>query len=293
MLDVDRMCTSHRTAPECATAPVLVPTRPDAVVRLGGALNVWNILHTLGAPACALTTWGNDAGRAILEQLTAGQHVRYVGADTTNPTTVKERVYCDGRLLCRLDTDRGPELPETLKQLELEAIDYIDNGAVKVLVLSDYGKGVLAAPQRIIAAARKRNIPVLVDPKGTDWSKYDGATLIKPNKAEYAHATSGCECDYELITMGEGGMLLDDGEDDSGGVRLEGIPRTVVDVTGAGDVACAALAVGYLHGLHPYNAARIANILASKSVEYQGVKTFTRKEASDECRSHGIEFPQG
>lgn len=288
ILDVDRRFTTTRMCPEKDDAPVLTPLHTEAEMRLGGALNVWNAINRLGTECSFITCVGNDQPADVIKRVVGSGRHALLSSPDANPTTVKERVYVDGVLRWRMDNDRQPETITTQLNLTAHVVMEIDRGHADLLVLSDYGKGVLAKPQEMIAYARRKGIPVLVDPKGSNWDRYRGATVIKPNANEML---GEADTDYILATRGEEGMALTDAESE-GCVYIEGHSRKVVDVTGAGDMACAALAVCLAKGMHVLFAAEVANVLAGWSVEFQGVKTFTKDEAIDECARYGIAFPK-
>lgn len=296
ILDVDRRFTTTRMCPEQADAPVLTPLHTQAEMRLGGALNVWHAIRQLGAECQIITCLGNDQPADVIRQMMTPVTRRVLlGAKDDNPTTVKERVYVDGVLKFRMDNDRRPESTSTLLQLERFVMQEMALHHVDLLVLSDYGKGVLTRPEDMITDAVRRGIPVIVDPKGSDWHRYDGATLIKPNLLEEEQSAYSPDVNFKVVTGGADGMSIT-----GGGIfaHVPGLPRKVVDVTGAGDMACAALAVclakrkGMPLGADVVRAVKVANVLAGASVEYQGVKTFTLTEARNECRKHGIVFPE-
>lgn len=284
ILDVDRRFTSTRMCPEKDDAPVLTPLHAEAEMRLGGALNVWAAIKALGSKAEVITCLGNDQPADVARRMIGDgwSHILTTGDD--NPSTVKERIYVDGELKLRMDNDRRSENLPTYLRLEGLAVAHMEAGKVQLLVLSDYGKGVLARPQGMITCAKRLGIPVLVDPKGTDWSRYAGATVIKPNEVEIDFHVGPPVAEHMVSTCGAAGMWVQ-------GEHLEGHDRKVVDVTGAGDMACAALAVCLAKGLGVRAAAQVANVLAGWSVEFQGVKTFTKDEAIDECAKYGIAFP--
>lgn len=293
ILDVDRRFTSTRMCPENDLAPVLTPLHAEAEMRLGGALNVWAAIRALGTNCSVVSCLGNDQPGDVIWRMMGAQNHRLFTFPDANPTTVKERIYVDGVLRWRMDNDRMREDLPTYLLLEGHVVTEMENGHVELLVLSDYGKGVLARPQGIITCAKRLGIPVLVDPKGDDWERYVGATVIKPNLVECINEDD-VDFPFQVTTYGDGGMSVWA----SGGMRqVDPHDRNEVDVTGAGDMACAALAVCLAKAPRPlrlsdvYGAAEVANVLAGWSVEFQGVKTFTKDEAIDECAKYGIAFP--
>src|SRR5690606_20470459 len=159
-----------------------------------------------------------------------------------------------------------------------------------IVVLSDYGKGALSEVARMIAACRERGLRVLVDPKGTDFDRYRGATLITPNQAEFEAVAGPCRSDAELVerarrllvrlelealvvTRSEKGMLLVAADDEP--VFLSTHAREVYDVTGAGDTVIAVLAASLASGLELESAAALANLAAGLVVRKIGVASVT------------------
>ena len=151
--------------------------------------------------------------------------------------------------------------------------------------LSDYGKGTLADPQLYIQAAKQKNIPVLVDPKGKDFSRYRGATLLTPNRKEFEMVVGECHCEAELIskgqaalveqqiqalliTRGEAGMTLL--QQDRDPIHLPARAREVFDVTGAGDTVIALLAASIASGSSIEDAIVLANIAAGIVISRMG-----------------------
>jgi D-beta-D-heptose 7-phosphate kinase/D-beta-D-heptose 1-phosphate adenosyltransferase len=289
ILDVDRRFTTTRMCPEKDDAPVLTPLHSEAEMRLGGALNVWHAIRELGTECSIISVLGNDQPGEIIRAMVGDTRRCLLAAKDDNPTTVKERVYIDGVLRYRMDNDRRTESLSTYLMLERHVLQEMALGHVDLLVLSDYGKGALAHPENMIAAAKRDGIPVLVDPKGSNWDRYRRATVLKPNFKEYSEwDAESCDNSTFITTMGANGMIVDEF---GTAEEVYGIPRTAVDVTGAGDMACAALAVCMAKGLPVLTAAQVANVLAGWSVEFQGVKTFTKQEATDECARFGTAFP--
>src|SRR6266478_153709 len=170
----------ERISPE-APVPVVRISRSEE--RPGGAANVARNAAALGAQATLISVIGDDEPGRSLERLLGDEQVRTsLHRDATLPTTVKLRVIGRQQQLLRIDF-------ETLPSHEILATKLADYERVfpefDAVVLSDYGKGGLAHIERMIAQARARNIPVLVDPKGEDYHRYHGATLLTPNRAEF------------------------------------------------------------------------------------------------------------
>lgn len=297
MLDRYWYGDTGRISPE---APVPVVRIGDEERRLGGAANVALNLAHVGAATRLIGVIGNDepgqATRDLLEQ--AGVQPDLVVSDS-HPTIAKLRVMSRNQQLIRLDFERSFALEDAFaREVFLDryrdALDHAD-----VVVCSDYGKGTLADVEAIIAAARERGVPVLVDPKGHDWQRYARATLITPNLHEFeavtgtasddaaldAHADTlraQLEVDALLVTRSEKGMSLFAPE---GRLHLPAQTQEVFDVTGAGDTVIALLAAGLGAGLSFGDAAAIANIGAGIVVAKLGTATVTPAELKRAARN--------
>jgi len=257
-----------RISPE-APVPVVRITREEE--RCGGAANVALNVVTLGAQASLLTVVGDDEASHKLEALLAGTGIRtHFGRDAALKTTVKLRVIGRQQQLLRIDFETRPSQ-------EILAAKLKDFGArvraCDVVVLSDYGKGGLAHIATMIGQAREARRPVLVDPKGDDWAKYRGATLVTPNRAEFrdvagrwrdeadlaakAERVRGdLELEALLITRSEEGMSL---YTSGGALHIPAQAREVFDVSGAGDTVIATVATLLAAGAPLADAVRIAN----------------------------------
>lgn len=257
-----------RISPE-APVPVVKVDRVEE--RPGGAANVARNVAALSAKASLLSVVGRDeAGRCLRQLLKRDRIVASLHDDPTISTTVKLRVIGRRQQLLRADFETLPShevLASKLKDFErlLKGCD--------VVILSDYGKGGLAHIARMIALARRHNKPVLVDPKGEDYSRYRGATLVTPNRAELQAVVGGWSSEAALtakaqklrqrlginailVTRSEEGMTLY-----RRGSRLH-VPaqaREVYDVSGAGDTVIATIAVMLAAGQDLESAVRIAN----------------------------------
>ena len=257
-----------RISPE-APVPVVKVDRVEE--RPGGAANVARNVAALSAKASLLSVVGRDeAGRSLRQLLKRDRIAASLHDDPTITTTVKLRVIGRRQQLLRADFETPPShevLASKLKDFErlLKNCD--------VVILSDYGKGGLAHIARMIALARRHNKPVLVDPKGEDYSRYRGATLVTPNRAEL-HAVIGDWSNETALTtkaqnlrqrLGIGAMLVTRSEEGMTlyrrGSRLH-VPaqaREVYDVSGAGDTVIATIAVMLAAGQDLESAVRIAN----------------------------------
>jgi rfaE bifunctional protein kinase chain/domain len=268
MLDRYWFGAVDRISPE-APVPVVRITREEE--RLGGAANVALNVQALGSRATLLTVVGEDEAARRLRGLlgTHGVHAE-LGTDPQLYTIVKLRVIGRAQQLIRVDFENQPD-HEVLQSM-LSRYDAV-LGAHDAVLFSDYGKGGLTHIPRMIAMARERGLPVLVDPKGSDYERYAGASVITPNRAELAHAIGAWrdEADLErkvqalrarlglhgvVLTRSEDGMSLFDAR---GQERVPAQAREVFDVTGAGDTVIATLAAMLAAGLDLRAAMPIAN----------------------------------
>ncbi len=249
----------ERISPE-APVPVVRVTRQED--RLGGAANVAKNAAALGAQVGLLSVVGHDEpGERVAALLAETGIASHLHRDESLPTTIKLRVIGRQQQLVRVDFEDAPSREVLADKLEqfvalLERYD--------VVVLSDYGKGGLTHIGRMIEAARRSGRRVLVDPKGEDYARYEGASILTPNRAELREVIgrwSG-EADLEvrtnqlvrrlglealLLTRAEEGMTLfdRDGDAEDAAIRRYDVPaeaREVFDVTGAGDTVIATLA---------------------------------------------------
>lgn len=297
MLDEYLWGRADRISPE---APVQVVDVIREELRLGGAGNVVHNLAALGAQVSVCSVVGGDQnGHELLGQFSHHQiDVSAIFLDPARRTSRKTRVVAAHQQIVRIDRESREALPVAVEQ---KLCDWIAAHAreYSVIVLSDYNKGVLT-PDVIasaISAAAEHDISVLVDPKGTDYTRYNGATLLTPNRKE-AEAASGIAITdaaslaqaatvimgatglkHLLITRSEEGMSLFS----SGGemVHIPTIAREVFDVSGAGDTVLATLAVGIASGLSMAESARLANVAAGIAVGKLGTSIVTPQEIID------------
>ena len=285
-----------RISPE---APVPVVDIRRESVHLGGAANVLANLLSLGARARVIGVVGDDAGgervRAELRGVGAMLPEESVITDAARPSTVKTRIIAHNQLVVRADRElRAPVGTE----VEDELIKILKGSvaAASAFVVSDYDKG--AVTPRVLAEvlplAYERGIPVLVDPKIRNFDAYRPASLITPNHHEALRLTgteeetdeglrragqlirSRLACDSVLITRGEHGMMLLEGEREP--VYVETAAREVYDVTGAGDTVIATLAAALAAGASMLEAASLANHAAGIVVGKVGTATATAQE---------------
>jgi D-glycero-beta-D-manno-heptose-7-phosphate kinase len=273
MLDRYWFGAVDRISPE-APVPVVRVNREEE--RLGGAANVALNVKTLGAQATLLTVVGNDEPAQKLQRLLEQQGVNTVlGRDPQLYTIVKLRVIGRSQQLIRVDFENQPDhevLSAMLGDYERELAGH------DAVLFSDYGKGGLTHIPRMIELARAAGKPVLVDPKGSDYSRYAGATVITPNRAELAQVIGAWGSEAQLhertqalrrehglsalmLTRSEEGMsLFDENADGSDGhTRVPAQAREVFDVTGAGDTVIATLAAMLACGITLREAMPIAN----------------------------------
>ncbi|NNC57866.1 MAG: bifunctional D-glycero-beta-D-manno-heptose-7-phosphate kinase/D-glycero-beta-D-manno-heptose 1-phosphate adenylyltransferase HldE [Woeseiaceae bacterium] len=287
MLDRYLFGSTGRISPE---APVPVVHVHETDDRPGGAANVAVNLSSLGVSTCLVGVVGEDRAADSLQAILAERGIVCKFARAKDrPTITKTRVQSRGQQLIRLDEEnaasmRGDAMVKSLRESLQGA------GAV---VLSDYGKGTLSDVQALIKVCREAGVPALVDPKGKDFSRYRGASLITPNQTEFEAVTGVCASDDELvsharqmiddfefaavlITRSEKGMLLL--EAGSEPVFLSTQAREVYDVTGAGDTVIATLAGALASGQDLPSAAALANVAAGLVVRKIGVAAVTPGE---------------
>lgn len=287
----------ERISPE-APIPVLHVGRQSAM--LGGAGNVIRNLATLGANAQLVAAVGEDAaGREVAALLDAEPRVRAeLLRDASRTTTVKTRFIAGSQQLLRADAEDAVALPEVVRMaLRQRACAAVP--AAGAVVLSDYGKGVLTDDvlAAVLTAAQAAKCPIVVDPKGDDYSCYAGATVLTPNRRELQRATrlpvddddaiaaaanrvlTACGVGAVLVTRGAEGMtLVREGQEP---LQLPAVALEVYDVSGAGDTVVATLALGLAVGLDLADAAQLANLAAGIVV----AKIGTGAVLSDELRA--------
>jgi D-beta-D-heptose 7-phosphate kinase/D-beta-D-heptose 1-phosphate adenosyltransferase len=293
MLDRYLVGDVGRISPE-APVPVLKLAGERAVA--GGAANVARNLIGLGLAVTLAGVRGDDAEGAMLSGLLADAGIGQdaVLVDRGRPTTSKTRVVGNAQQMLRIDAEHTAPLPSALAAALVEAVSAGLQGS-DVLLLSDYAKGVLTGDlcQRLIAAAKAQDVPVLVDPKGQDFSRYRGATLLTPNRAELALALGADAADLDdllaqaamlreqlglgqlVVTLGELGMALVDA---GGTTRVPAVAREVFDVSGAGDTVIAGIAAGRAAGLDPIDTAHLANLAAGVVVGHRGTAAISVDE---------------
>jgi D-glycero-beta-D-manno-heptose-7-phosphate kinase len=287
MLDRYWFGDSDRVSPE-APVPVVQVSRVDE--RLGGAANVARNVAALGANTTILGVIGEDeAGARIGELLKQSGVNSQLEVDPKVPTTVKLRVIARQQQLIRLDFEETPSqtaLEQKLARFE-KAL-----GTADVLVLSDYGKGALSQVAAMIEYARAKNKVILVDPKGEDYEKYRGATVITPNRSELRQVVGRWADEADLTqraqdlrrSLGIQALLLTRSEEgmslftDQGVSHVRAQAREVFDVSGAGDTVIATLAVALAAQWPLDRAMALANRAGGIVVGKLGTATVTSEE---------------
>lgn len=291
----------ERISPE---APIPVLSVERAELRLGGAGNVAANLRAMDARVSVVSVIGDDSsGAELLELLVdVGVTVTGVVTDAARQTVRKTRFLSGVQQILRVDWEEQAAVgEETAAALQAEVSALMAD--VDAVVLSDYGKGVLSSElcAHALSQARERGLPVVVDPKGCDYTKYRGATLVSPNRREaelaLGHALSdddalsegaqelsqANEIDAVVITLGAGGILFRTAEGDEGRVATKA--RAVYDVTGAGDTVVAHLALYLGAGAGLGDAVLLANEAAGIVVGRLGAATVTREELAARVRA--------
>jgi rfaE bifunctional protein kinase chain/domain len=292
MLDRYLVGDTERLSPE---APVPVVTVRERHARLGGAANVAMNVAALGARALLVGVVGDDIdGGAIRQELAVARlEDRFVVTVAGRPTTSKTRIIARSQQIVRIDD----EIDSLLDGTDLERLIRIAREALAdadALLLEDYNKGAL--PPRLIAAAmevaRRRGIPIVVDPKFRQFFEYAGATVFKPNRRELESALGAAvdlqngnalpqvlarlKADNLLVTLGAEGMVLV--MKDGSTTHIPSIARDIYDVSGAGDTVTAWMGTALAGGASIREAAQLANYAAGVEVSKAGVATVSPEE---------------
>ncbi|MDP0057440.1 bifunctional D-glycero-beta-D-manno-heptose-7-phosphate kinase/D-glycero-beta-D-manno-heptose 1-phosphate adenylyltransferase HldE [Glaesserella parasuis] len=288
MLDRYWFGATNRISPEAPVPVVKVQERED---RAGGAANVAMNIASLNVPVTLHGLVGNDdAGRALDKLLSEHRIQNQCVAVDSHPTITKLRILSRHQQLLRLDFEEGFHNLDCQALLAKLAAEITAYGA---LILSDYGKGTLDAVQQMIQIARQANVPVLIDPKGTDFERYRGATLLTPNMSEFEAVAGHCNDEGEivakglkmiadfdlsalLITRSEKGMTLLRPNQDP--FHLPTQAKEVYDVTGAGDTVISVLATAIADGRPLEEACYLANAAAGIVVGKLGTSTVSPSE---------------
>jgi len=288
MLDTYTTGRVKRISPE-APVPVMEVIKQES--RPGGAGNVVLNLTTLGASVFAVGRIGSDSQGAELRASLGAADTTALFVEPNYKTPVKNRLIADSQQLIRVDFETIIPISSELEEKIIEQLKVLIP-QVQVVAISDYGKGFLS--NRVISSAlliaRDAKIPAIVDPKGADFTKYRGATVLKPNLSE-AYTAAKCPSsapldlvakelsalsDLLLITRSEAGISIFE----SNGKRSDFPVRSkeVKDVTGAGDTVLAMICFGLANGLDIHLAAQLANIAAGLAIERLGCAQITLSE---------------
>ncbi len=279
---------TSRISPE---APVPVVHVNENEERAGGACNVALNIATLGGQCTVMGLCGDDEAANTLETLleNVGVKPKFVRMPE-NATVTKLRVMSRSQQLMRLDFEDG-FIGQDLSQLEKDFAAQLENH--NIVVCSDYGKGSLRSVKRLIELCNEKNIPVLVDPKGSDFEKYTGASLITPNLSEFEAVVGACDTEDDLVekanalskqfdieallvTRSEHGMSLM--QQDYDPVHIPTQAREVFDVTGAGDTVISTLAASLGAGVSLERAMVLSNLAAGVVVAKSGTASVSLQE---------------
>jgi D-beta-D-heptose 7-phosphate kinase/D-beta-D-heptose 1-phosphate adenosyltransferase len=295
----------ERISPE-APVPILNPQTED--VRAGGAGNVALNLRGLGLEVAIAGFTGSDENRERLLKVLAGRGIATsaVVALADRPTVTKTRITAGHQHVLRVDSEDLKDIRAEDHERLFEAVSA--QLPADAIILSDYAKGVLSTDlcQRLIAAARDTNTPVLVDPKGLDYSKYAGATAVTPNLLELSragHVSTGSEgelmqaarsfvdtlgLEFLILTRGAGGITLVTAEQT---IHSPARAREVFDVSGAGDTVIASIVAGLLGGLDYTDMLHMANLAAGYVVGRSGTVAIERTTLMWTLRSEDHSAP--
>ncbi|MEM7304449.1 MAG: bifunctional D-glycero-beta-D-manno-heptose-7-phosphate kinase/D-glycero-beta-D-manno-heptose 1-phosphate adenylyltransferase HldE [Pseudomonadota bacterium] len=292
MLDRYWQADAQRISPE---APVPVASINETHDRAGGAANVAQNISALGSEVSLIGAVGQDKEAVELHQLLNNQHIdtKFV-TEKSIRTTSKIRIVSRNQQLIRLDFDDQAHICS--QAIMSRVSESIDN--TSIVILSDYGKGVLDNVQEIIQLARKKGKRVIVDPKGDNFERYKNASVITPNFSEFCAVVGDCESEDDihnkaqnlcqqfnfealLITRSEQGMTLvmQNGKV----IHIPAQVREVYDVTGAGDTVISAFSLSLAANDDFEQAAHVANIAASLVVGKFGAATVSQEELA-----HGL-----
>ncbi len=297
MLDQYWFGPTTRISPE---APVPVVNVKGTTARAGGAANVAVNLASLGVNTVLVGVTGSDASSQTLRDLLAERGIETDFVESpTRPTITKLRVLSSNQQVIRLDTE---DMFDVRDIQPLNPILQRRLSTTKVCILSDYAKGTLAAAPEIMSLCRDHDVTVLVDPKGRDFTRYRGASVLTPNFREFQAVVGRVQDDEQLVdrgqalcaeldlgalvvTLSERGMVVI--RDEQAPLFLPARVREVFDVTGAGDTVIATIAAALASGNSLDDAATLANLAAGLVVRKIGVATVTPSELRLALHEHG------
>jgi len=294
MLDTYYIGGVRRISPE---APVPVVKVNTIRYTPGGAANVVNNLRSLDCKSYLLGSACADENRERLTSILNDLAIDYTLVETSNPTITKIRIIGNHQQIARLDFENDTQRDIAAEKKIIDAFDSLI-GQFNTVIISDYGKGICSDEvcRHIITVCRNDNKTVIVDPKGHEWEKYRGATIITPNVKEIGDACgkeihnnddeialaaenlrAQFNSRYLLVTRSEKGMTLA-GDGDIRHIKAQ--TKEVYDVSGAGDTVVAALAAGISSGMSIHNSVKLANTAAGIAVGKFGTSPVSRSEIS-------------
>lgn len=293
----------NRISPE---APVPVHLVRQTTVTAGGAANVARNIQLAGGVALVTGVCGNDGAGDQLKQILQKDQIstRHIVTDQDRPTVRKTRITANNQQLVRVDWE---ETRPISMDLQADLLKRIAGQDFEAILVSDYGKGGLPNDflKSVIELGKERGVPVVIDPKGKDYSGYAGCDLITPNRVEACEAlgldstkywepaflASELQKRYQLgsvlVTLGAQGMFglsANNGES----FYLEAVTREVFDVSGAGDTVVSIMALSLASGLKLAEAMRFANLAAGKVVEKWGTQPIEREELLEVLSQEGL-----
>ena len=291
---------SSRISPE---APVPVVNFKESKFQLGGAANVANNLKHLEIEPFLIGAIGNDHFGSLLKEHLKAEKIKFnLLSEKSFQTICKQRLMSSNQQLARIDYEKyfhGSKLTNIFNT-------FIKNIAkTDLIIVSDYGKGTIFNARKLIQSAKKLKKKILIDPKGKDFTKYKGANLITPNKAEFENIMGkvGSKRDLAnkakkmledlnleslIVTLGSEGMyVLTKSNKKIIGDFINAYPQEVFDVSGAGDTTISALGAALSEGNDIFSAAEFANLAASISVSKLGTSTVSKDEVTSLEASKG------
>ena len=293
-----------RVSPE-SPVPVLRPESEES--RLGGAANVASNISSLGSKVSLQGVIGRDEAAVGLKALLKEKKVKGLFSTSSLPTITKLRLLASRQQLLRIDVEEKFSIEDWSKTKALFS-KIISSTKATVIVVSDYDKGTLRDIPFLIKQAAKKNIYTLIDPKGNDFSKYEGANIITPNYLEFSNAVGGVLSESDLtlkaknliedlkleallITRGAEGMTLVEKQKDKM-IRTDfsTLAQEVFDVSGAGDTVIASLAASIASGFNLSDSVRISNVAAGIVVGKSGTATPRLSELEASFKTNADSF---
>ncbi|MDA7602290.1 bifunctional D-glycero-beta-D-manno-heptose-7-phosphate kinase/D-glycero-beta-D-manno-heptose 1-phosphate adenylyltransferase HldE [Gammaproteobacteria bacterium] len=293
-----------RVSPE-SPVPVLRPESEES--RLGGAANVASNISSLGSKVSLQGVIGRDEAAEGLKALLKEKKVKGFFSTSSLPTISKLRLLASRQQLLRIDVEEKFSIEDWSKTKALFS-KIISSTKATVIVVSDYDKGTLRDIPFLIKQAAKKNIYTLIDPKGNDFSKYEGANIITPNYLEFSNAVGGVLSESDLtlkaknliedlkleallITRGAEGMtLVEKQKDKMMRTDFSTLAQEVFDVSGAGDTVIASLAASIASGFNLSDSVRISNVAAGIVVGKSGTATPRLSELEASFKTNADSF---